>query len=564
MLFSKRERQIIYNVTLNDSISSKELANKIGITTRTLYADMLMINDQLNSNHIEVKIACKNGICMWEYSNIDHFKLFATEVKQKANKVYPFTLINERVPIIIRKLLITDDYIKSTYFQKLFNISDTTLTKDLNECRDILAKYKLGIEFKPYQGLTISGKTFSRMCAYVDFSDIYMINVNPIFEVDSYKETGLNSKDVSSIYRNISFFCYENMISISDENLLDVTIFTVGLSTFQKKDYEFVLNQLNEESSYLFKYITINSDNIINVNSKLIDRRLQLLFNELNIDVLQLEDIKNHTITLQSKVVQARIWGYYKYKYLRSNLNFLKYLNISNFLTHLIYSQLIQDDEQYNMEFFGTLAMTIYNNIFVIPNEYKRINVGLINPTLKNLSQVYIYRSDLDSANIDFTYLYEHELQQYDTSKLDGLIYLDNTGINCDIDDIPVFHFDLLVQQKEYRTIWERLILKHQEKKVEANDYFLPKYLKSYDSKIYEETYPIQYEIFKAHFKKWSNFLKLIDEDCSKYYFSFSKENKRFVLDVNGEEYQIFNVNLDHDLLSVKQAETLFRKLLNS
>lgn len=571
MLLSSREFTIIEVLFKKAPLSMSKLAQSVDISLRTLHSDIEMINFQLNNYGLDLFIEKNNNAYGWNIKSDKDYNFLKKHFSKKNEYQFPWSFENSRVPLIIRKLLITDEYIKSEVFQDNFNISDTTLTKDLNIVRKILNYYSLKLDYKPYYGMKVTGSEYTKLCAYTDLHDVYMLTDKHLFTVYAFNELGLDSIVFNSIANCISRFCIMKNYSLNDRALINLTVFSIAWFELNNLEYceEDIKREMLDESSIINIFLSLSLD--IDVSNSgdnyFVENLIKEIKNEIGIDLKDDPKIVNYICSLERRLEMISQKGHYKYGYESTEIKLMNYLNVSNSISFIIYSNLIKIHSQpFMLDVFAKLSLFLYNEFFTIPNSYSRLKILIVNSISKSINETFIYRSDLDLSEIDFINVYEHELRNIDYENYDALILLENSNINTEDIKIPIFNFEFFVKQKEYRRFWDKLLIKHQHKIFDPSTF--NKYteesknnnnLQEYLQEQFKDL-PMQKRIYKDYYKNWIKLQNIvIEEHQKKYIIIFSDFTEAKEVYIDGELFMVINICLNNNLLSVKQAETRIR-----
>lgn len=149
-------RQIKILKELNSMESSgKDLAEKFGVTCRTIRNDIKDINSEIKKYGAFInKDQSKNF-----YMVIEDTKTFKSFIKKYVEKLnLDFSIPENRIRYMSLKFLFSESYIKLDDFIDEMFVSRSTLQNDFKEVKAILANYKVEFEFKPNYGLIAVGK----------------------------------------------------------------------------------------------------------------------------------------------------------------------------------------------------------------------------------------------------------------------------------------------------------------------------------------------------------------------------------------------------------------------
>lgn len=248
MILSRRTISIMKYLLNNHSpISSDVLASALGTTSKTVRADIKLIDEILKK--VGAKVVSKSGIGYnIEIFNKSEFLIFLDSFNEKYyTKISLPTYNIERINFIINQLLTEENYIKSEEFINQLYISRTLLTQDLKKVRQILKKYHLELLQKPNFGMKIKGTEIHKRVAMLDYifldEDISILSSKRIpIDIDLKLCTDvlvkyLQAKDIHVPYKYMQDTAL--LISISDFRI--------------KRNHNVVLNKLEIEEIMEFE-----------------------------------------------------------------------------------------------------------------------------------------------------------------------------------------------------------------------------------------------------------------------------------------------------------------------
>lgn len=388
-------------------------------------------------------------------------------------------------------------------------------------------------------------------------------------------------------------FANKFRLGINDQALIDLVVCAVVLSSqkelviddfvmefnYNNKMKSFLENELELTSfvqqayflHYLWFKIDLDTDVYIlektdNMNHH--HQTLACIKQEIGLDLRKTQCVEKYICNLEMKIQHAHKTQFRSFKYSPKKKELTYYLNVSKVLSYIIYQDLSQ---KYMVPFFFdwwiNLAMFIYNKAYTVPNVYKKLDIIIINPHKKYFNESFVYRSDLDLSDIKVHYHYEHELTYLDLNKYDAILAID-TDLNLDQKtSIPIINFDYYVKQKEYRTIWNKILMNKKKKDLMSKQ--LLEEIKPIENEaliidLFYENLPYQHDIYmnsREDFKKISeNFQK--DMGYFDWVIFVNDDNDTEIMVQNDRYYS--KISLAESLLSVKQAESLIRRKVSS
>lgn len=150
-----RRVKILNYLSQNDTISDKELENKIKSTSQTLKKDI----EELNESMINAAIIQYNH---HDYSlEIVDNKKFKKIMDGDFKQYLDFNSSHKRVAFIIYYLIEKNNYVKIDDLSEMMSISRSTLNNDIKKAKLNLKKYTISIKGVPNKGIIISGTEFN-------------------------------------------------------------------------------------------------------------------------------------------------------------------------------------------------------------------------------------------------------------------------------------------------------------------------------------------------------------------------------------------------------------------
>jgi mannitol operon transcriptional antiterminator len=148
----------------DDVLTIKEIAENLGVSSRTILREMSKIEKWLESNGFNLEK--KPGVGLKLRENLERRKelkdLLQMENVQKSYSP------EERQLIIISELLRIKEPVKLFYFTSMFNVSPGTITHDLDNIEGWFNKHNLKLIRKPGFGVHVKGKEENFRKAMID------------------------------------------------------------------------------------------------------------------------------------------------------------------------------------------------------------------------------------------------------------------------------------------------------------------------------------------------------------------------------------------------------------
>lgn len=149
-MLSKREKQILIYLEDESFLSAQSIANKLGISSRTVRSDIVSINQKMNGI---AEIVSFSGVgyqlCIKDENS------YRKTLNQSQQDI-PETP-EDRVNYILSLFLKQDGYIKVEDLAHKLYQSERTVSLDLQEVRNRIAKYNLKIINRPKYGMLLQG-----------------------------------------------------------------------------------------------------------------------------------------------------------------------------------------------------------------------------------------------------------------------------------------------------------------------------------------------------------------------------------------------------------------------
>lgn len=146
--------QLVLLMPENECITCKELAEALGVSTRTIYDDILQLNRMMLPHGAQLEARPYHGV---KLSVTDRTRFLSFLDTLEADGTLRGETAESRINKIIRVLLQTDAAVKSDDLCEMLHVSRSTLKKDLRMIRPRLRHYDLQLLHQPYAGLRIDG-----------------------------------------------------------------------------------------------------------------------------------------------------------------------------------------------------------------------------------------------------------------------------------------------------------------------------------------------------------------------------------------------------------------------
>lgn len=139
-------------------VKGAHLANALKVSSRTIRTDLKELGALLSKHGAAVKPLKGTGYKL-EIRDEQAFHHLLKQLKDDENNgPYPLASSSEaRNRFLMKKLLLTNAYVKLDDLAEILYVSRSTLQNDLKELRKLLATYGLSLENKPYHGIRVKG-----------------------------------------------------------------------------------------------------------------------------------------------------------------------------------------------------------------------------------------------------------------------------------------------------------------------------------------------------------------------------------------------------------------------
>ena len=619
---SQRQKNIIHIISDSDKeyITVKDIADNLDISTRTVQRDLVGIEEFLFENDFDLIKKPGKGLMLNENKQAINY-LYELLDMIDSSKQYEKT---ERVNFILSRLLTSKQAIKYFAFSVYLDISEKTLSEDLNFIEKWLSIYDIKLIRKRGEGISIEGEERAIRKAQARLIN-EVLNDDKKLEIlrginDDTKVDFIRQNDVlSMIDRNImektknalnNVFAKLN-ISLSDNSyiglLVHISLAIERLKQNKKLDYsENIINNLKDSKEYIFAekiieelekefeieipefevyYVAmhIKGAKIIGENQKendvkdiieayqisdaLINRMQEIFKLDLKSDLRLEEDLKTHLIPALTRLkfnfnIKNPILDEIKEKY---NPIFLALKKISpkifNDISNISINNPIPDDE------IGYIAIHFITSIERKIVETVSINVLIVCPTGYGTSMLLAtnFRNHLNNINIvgnaSVMKLNKKYLEDNKIDLIVSTVDIDNIIEENNIKNIDYIEMPAIPSEKDYVFITTKL------KKLSREKYYSKNL--NLDSKITDkslvkdDSYTLAQEIYNV-----SNNLNRLFDDIRFFTKEKSKDlhilSAKIISDNKIEYEKIKKALIDREKISTTYFEEYKLHLLHA
>lgn len=251
MIISSRLSRILKICLQRDIfITADELASMLQISKRTVFRELQDIEYYVSSYSLTLTSKPKKGILI-EGNEEDKQKLLRDLQIEKVDYVNK----EERRNLLIFEILREKDTQKLYYYANQFQVSESTISNDLDEIDAWFQKYDLKIERTPGLGISLVGKESDYRKALTDI-------ISQSLQENTSYEKG-NPHDALYLLENVFLHDQDGIMKILNQEILKRV-----LQVFEKYQHELHLDQY-AQSSYigLIIHLTIAIERIIRKES---------------------------------------------------------------------------------------------------------------------------------------------------------------------------------------------------------------------------------------------------------------------------------------------------------
>ena len=159
----ERKLKILQNLSGENYITTSDLADKIGVSNRTIRNDITELNRDIMSHGAFIESKARKGIIL-RISDRPKYEDFIAKLQ-----VGPMDTSANRVPHIIEYLLTMEEVITMDELCDVFFVSRSTLKYDMKEVRRVMEEYKITLDYRANQGLKViaSEQNLRNCLAYI-------------------------------------------------------------------------------------------------------------------------------------------------------------------------------------------------------------------------------------------------------------------------------------------------------------------------------------------------------------------------------------------------------------
>lgn len=156
-MLKDRCRKILYELTNDPGITSKDLEEKLGLSSRQLGYSIEKVNEWLLEHDYPVIERTRKG----------HFVIDQSILSQLSNAYQADVVIDsmilteeQRIPLILMMMMSSDEELSLNHFAIELDVSKNTVLNDIKQAQSYLDQYHLQIKYSRKNGYLIEGQEF--------------------------------------------------------------------------------------------------------------------------------------------------------------------------------------------------------------------------------------------------------------------------------------------------------------------------------------------------------------------------------------------------------------------
>ena len=231
-----RRLKILQSLSQNEYVTNAELAEKLGLSKRTIYNELDALNEELERNGARIFSKPHYGV-MIEIEDEDKYKKYLSSLKED-----PFSVENadSRVLQITNRLIESVTPIKMDDLCEELYISRSTLNHDMKKVKQFLKRYDLKIESSAYKGSYIVGSENNVRKALADVNKQLSGASNQAVNEDMKKIAAILRKVFAKQGIRVPEYLFNNLVI---HFYIAVTRIKLGFSMKEAEGYEQFSNE---------------------------------------------------------------------------------------------------------------------------------------------------------------------------------------------------------------------------------------------------------------------------------------------------------------------------------
>ncbi|MGN1344682.1 MAG: BglG family transcription antiterminator, partial [Traorella sp.] len=276
-MLSKREKDILKQfVNSNDFLSSKQIADHFDKSVRTIQMDIKNLDVILNNQGARLIHHQRKGYKIEVYNQTKFYSFYQQEL---LDEEFCGSRL-ERTIYILNYLLEFDDYVKIDDLADQLFVSKSSLNQNIKEVKNILDKYQITLEHKPYYGIHIvASEEQKRNCIMNE-----LMAINHIFDEDDHRMFDCISDICSSCF-------VKSQYKIDDVAIMNLLIH-VYVNVKRMMKHQHIQFEPDEAFMSLFSHEIVLAREIYDLISK--ELNIQVNDDEINYLALCIKAKRNY------------------------------------------------------------------------------------------------------------------------------------------------------------------------------------------------------------------------------------------------------------------------------
>ena len=360
-----------------DYVSSIRLADKLDLSVRTVKSEIKSINAIISCTNSYIKSKYGKG---YRLQLGDQFDKSLVEEK-KVNHFFDSN--QERIIYILRKLLLSDNFIKIDRLADDLYISRGLLTKILKDVRSQLKRFRLYVVNKPNYGIKIEGGERDKRLAISDYFFHSEIELSTEFITNFSKD--FYSKQVNrDVFKHIDTILYKYKIELSEYSINNlITHIFITLSRIRGGHSIEIPERLNTINSLehnaareLLDYF--RSENNIDISFGEIDFIAEHIKSKRILDVVKLSELENRKLKQCIEVMYLEINNNFGFDFTLDNeLYQYLYLHIPQMIRRLQAHMTIRNKTVIDNKRRYLFATKVTHSACAVIEQYYNVQIDL-------------------------------------------------------------------------------------------------------------------------------------------------------------------------------------------
>lgn len=384
-ILSSREKKIILAIIRSpQGITIQEISNEVGVSRRTILREMSSVYKWFEKRDFIVERSSAKGLSL-QISELDKNELLK-ELNEE--QIIHYYNKKERNLYIITELLQSKETLKLSYFSKVLDVSEATISTDLNRVEEWLKEYDLSLERKQGYGVTVLGREKNKRRALV--SIMYeMLDGNQLRSAIK-QHLGIDENQVK----------ITSKVRINLLNLIDIQ--TINLIEKAIKNSEKDMGFKFAESSYTALAVHLalavkriqNNENINISNEVLADlepseefivasRLISYLEKELDISIPQ-DEVAYVTLHLKGARYKN---GIYDSNFIKFNEKIISNYELTSIINRMIHVASVETG--FDLKNADSLLVGLVDHLRPAINRIQ-LNLDIRNPLLDKIKEDYL------------------------------------------------------------------------------------------------------------------------------------------------------------------------------